>query len=117
MDSWQSADGRDIENELDQAEAYAKEQERQVEEAEESEAPEPQNAPQYGEPKPAPAEHQAVAQALAGWLKFLDVALLGLKIKKRKHRSGFFFDRFLGVALSLKDSIALSFFSKSLSFF
>ena len=66
MDSWQSADGRDIENELDQAEAYAKEQERQIEGAEESEAPEPQNAPQYGEPKPAPAEHQAVAQALAG---------------------------------------------------
>ena len=90
MDSWQSADGRDIENELDQAEAYAKEQERQVEEAEESEAPEPQNAPQYGEPKPAPAEHQAVAQALAGilpwWLKFLDFALLGLKIKQRKRR-------------------------------
>ena len=66
VESWQSADGRDIENELDQAEAYAKEQERQVEAAEESEAPEPQNAPQYGEPKPAPAEHQAVAQALAG---------------------------------------------------
>ena len=89
MDSWQSADGRDIENELDQAEAYAKEQERQVEEAEESEAPEPQNAPQYGEPKPAPAEHQAVAQALAGttwWLKFLDFALLGFKIKQRKRR-------------------------------
>ena len=66
VESWQSADGRDIENELDQAEEYAKEQDRQVEEAEESEAPEPQNAPQYGEPKAPPAEHQAVAQALAG---------------------------------------------------
>ena len=82
VESWQSADGRDIENELDQAEAYAKEQERQVVEAEESEAPEPQNAPQYGEPKPAPAEHQAVAQALAGTLSLLMSLYLVSKLKK-----------------------------------